>query len=464
MRSNRRQLLAASGLLAGSLFLPSRARAGLVGGGAGPPKRLIIFFTQHGTVYGNWRMRPGGVSANADFSAPLGGLAQSEFSEILRPLHPMRDKLLVVDGLAMTSVEADELGNGHDLGTRGALTCAQLVNGSAGGPSIDQIVAQRIRQPGRLDSLELSVVGTRNGGAVWRAAGQSMATDRDPRNVYNRLFPQSFTGTTPTDAERVAAAQSSVLDLVKREYQAVSTRLSGADRQKLDLHRDLVRDVELRLRGATTNQCARPAEPQLNGADDASFYESRADAMFSLTAAALACDLTRVVTIQMDQLNNAQIGAPAGDVHADFAHQQESQPFARQMMTNYGACHARQFASLLEQLDAVPEGNGTLLDSCAVVWVSEIANAIHDYNPWPVVIGGGALRGGRYVYLNQDSPNPSRYDNFPNYVPNIGPPHNKLWVSVANAVGADISSVGVTEVTTPSGTRIDCTGPLPELA
>ncbi|MDP2341068.1 MAG: DUF1552 domain-containing protein [Deltaproteobacteria bacterium] len=463
MRSNRRQLLAASGLLAGSLFLPSRARAGLVSDA--PPKRLIVFFTQHGTVYGNWRMRPGGVGAASDFQADLSALTAAEFSQVLRPLHPMRRKLIVLDGLAMTSVESDQIGNGHDYGTRGALTCARLVNGAAGGPSIDQIVARQLHVAGRLDSLELAVVGTRNGGAIWRDAGQSISPDRNPDNVYSRLFPSSFTSPTPTNAARVAAAQGSVLDLTKGEYAALAPRLSGADRQKVELHRDLVRDLELRLQGMpSAPQCARPGEPQLDGSSDGSFYESRAEAMFSLTAAALSCDLTRVVSIQLDQLNNGQIGAPPGDVHADFAHLQENNDFARQMMTNYGACHARQFLSLLQKLDAVPEGNGTLLDSCAVVWVSEIANGIHDYNPWPVVIGGGALRPGRYIYEAQDQPNPSTATGFPNYVPNIGPPHNKLWVSVARAVGANISQVGVSEVVTPTGTRIDCTGPLGSLA
>ncbi len=461
MRSNRRRLLAAAGLLGGSLFLPSRVRAGL----PRAPKRLVIFFTQHGTVYGNWRMRPGGVGDTADFSADLTSLTLGEFSEVLQPLHALRRKLVVVDGLAMTSVEADVIGNGHDLGTRGALTCAQLVNGNAGGPSIDQIVARQIRAQGRLDSLELAVVGTRNGGAVWRDVGQSISPDRNPNNVYDRLFPTSFVGSTPTNADRVAAAQGSVLDLVKREYDAVAPRLSGADRQKLELHRDLVFDIETRLQSpAPMNQCSRPSSPQLNGSDDASFYESRAEAMFGLTTAALACDLTRVVTIQMDQLNNEQIGAPPGDVHADFAHQQENDAFARQMMTNYGACHARQFASLLERLDAVPEGEGTLLDSCAVLWVSELADGIHNYRPWPVVIGGGLVRPGRYIYLKADVPNPSRATNFPNFTPTIGPAHNKLWVSVGRAVGADLSSVGVTEVFTPNGTRIDCSGPLEALA
>ncbi len=453
----RRNMLAATGLLAGSLFLPSRrARAQ---SNDGPPKRLVIFFTQHGTVYDNWKMRPAGNIGAQSFTADLSSLSVGEFSTILSPLHAHRQKLTVVDGLAMACAEADALVNGHDLGTRAALTGALLNNGGAGGASIDQIVAGHVRVDGRIDSLELAVRSTRNGGAVWRGANQSIAADTSPSSVYSRLFPESFVGTSaPTAAQRLAALQSSALDVVKNEYGVVSQQLSGSDRQKLELHRDLVRDIETRLTVAPSAQCARPGAPSSGG------YENDASSMFSLVSAALACDLTRVVTIQMDQLDNEQIGAPPGDVHVDFAHQQEGNGPARQYMTNYGVRHATQFAALLSALDAIPEGNGTLLDNCAVVWCSELANGVHAYRPWPVVIGGGAINPGRYVYCNPSTPNPSPYDNFPNWVPTIGPPHQKMWVSVANAVGAPINSLGTTSLTCLDGSTVDCTGPLGALA
>ncbi len=459
---NRRRLLAASGLLAGSLFLPSRrARAQ----SAAPPKRLVVFFTQHGTVYPNWRMRPAGVSESADFEFDLASAAESELSPILQPMWGMRQKLCVVDGVSMASAEANPIGNNHDIGTRHALTGQLLQGGGAGGASIDQIVAGQIRVAGRIDSLELAVVGTANGGAVWRGAGQSLPADADPSSVYNRVFPSSFESPTPTADQRIHNAQQSVLDVVKEQYAALAPRLSTADRQKLELHHDLVRDAEARLQTLQSMQCARPSSPSLSGSyGGAAYYDTRCDAMWRMITAALACDLTRVVTVQMGQLWPEQIGAPPGDVHADYAHHQNDNATARQMMTNYGRVHATEFAELLALLDSVPEGNGTLLDSCAVVWVSELANGVHDLRPWPVVIGGGAIAGGRYLYYAPNIANPSTGTSFPGYNAVIGPPHNKLWVSVANAVGAPITSLGATSLTTPTGAHVDCTGPLPRLS
>ena len=458
---NRRQLLAATGLLAGSLFLPSRARAAL----QAPPKRLVIFFTQHGTVYPNWRMRPAGNDGGADFEMDLHALGDPDFSPILQPLWAMRDKLLVVDGLSMATAEADVPGNNHDIGTRHALTGALLRNGAAGGASIDQIIANAIRAQGRMDSLELAVVASANGGAVWRGAGQAIPPDADPLSVWNRVFPADLHAPTPTLAERMQNAQQSVLDVVRGEYDAVAPRLSSADRQKLEIHRDLVRDMESRLTQWATMQCTRPGTPSTSGTyGDSAYYDTRCSAMWGITAAALACDLTRVVTIQMGQLVTSQIGAPPGDVHADYAHHQDDDANARQMMTNYGRVHATQFAQLLAQLDAIPEGNGTLLDSCAVVWVSELADGTHHLRPWPVVIGGGALGGGRYKYYAPNTPNPSSGTTFPGYAPRIGPPHNQMWTSVAHALGASVTHVGETQLSTPDGQLVDCTGPLPGLA
>ena len=81
-RLSRRRLLQGLGLAGATLFLPSRARAQ----NAAPPKRLIVMFTQHGFVYDGFKMRPAGVNADADFDVDLNGVADADFSRMLRPL------------------------------------------------------------------------------------------------------------------------------------------------------------------------------------------------------------------------------------------------------------------------------------------------------------------------------------------------------------------------------------------
>ena len=53
---NRREFLTAMGLAGGSLFLPSLLPKHAWASDAAPPKRLVVFFTQHGTWYDGWKM------------------------------------------------------------------------------------------------------------------------------------------------------------------------------------------------------------------------------------------------------------------------------------------------------------------------------------------------------------------------------------------------------------------------
>ena len=85
----RRNVLKALGLTACSFALPSIGRA------APSRPRLVVYTTSHGTVYDQWRLRPGGVGDDVDFEADL-----EELSPILAPLASYASRLLVLDGLA----------------------------------------------------------------------------------------------------------------------------------------------------------------------------------------------------------------------------------------------------------------------------------------------------------------------------------------------------------------------------
>jgi hypothetical protein len=459
----RRRFLVAMGLAGGSLFLPSRPGRSQP---QAPPKRFVVVFTQHGFVYNALAMRPRGVNVAGNFDASLSALDESEFSRILRPLAPWKNKLTVVDGLSLASAEGDVAYNEHEKGTRGALTGAPISidNGtvSAGGPSIDQVIARRVAQPGRLDSLELAVTGPSSGGAIWRGVNQPLPPDRDPVGAFERLFPPSA-GSDLADVDRVRAGQASVLDLVADQYDALLPRLGTADRQKLELHRDLVRAAERRVTELGQVQCTRPERPVVN--DDfatVAHYESRFDAFVDIAAAALSCDLTRVVSLQLSQLRNDHLGI-VGDVHADYAHTSDDNPEAIEVMSRYGEVHAGHLARLLNRLDSIPEGDGTLLDHTAVLWCSELATGTHRFNIWPAIIAGGlggALRTGRYLREVPQTPTPNPNPTWNGVEPVIGRPHNHLLLALAQAMDVPAQEVGGRELDTADGGRIDLTTPL----
>jgi hypothetical protein len=135
-------------------------------------------------------------------------------------------------------------------------------------------------------------------------------------------------------------------------------------------------------------------------------------------------------------------------------------------MTRYGEIHAGHVARLLERLDSIPEGNGTLLDHTAVLWCSELATGTHRFNIWPAMVAGGAggaLRTGRYLRFVPQTPNPTPNPQFSGVEALIGRPHNHLLLALASAMGAPQSEIGGRELRTTTGTRVDLTTPLDEL-
>ena len=232
--------------------------------------------------------------------------------------------------------------------------------------------------------------------------------------------------------------------------------LSAADRQKLEAHATLVRDLEQRLVGVATASC--DSIPELP--TDAE-YEEDFESHLQLVSAAFSCDLTRVASIQMTQLTPSLLGLPAGDMHDSYAHSIYYDQDAEDAMAAYMAFHARQLARTLEVLSAIPEGGGSMLDNTVVLWITELADSWHGMDRYPVVVAGGANSGlqlGRYVHharltpFETVQPTPTRL---------MGVPHNRLLVTVAQAMGLDIQQVGRARIDGWDGSTIDCTGALP---
>jgi len=448
---NRRQLLAAMGLSGTSLFLPSigtPAKAKM----PEAPQRLVIFFTQHGTWHPQWKM--GNGPSDQDWSLNLANLGAEEFSDALLPLHSFRDRLLVLDGLAMVSAEADISGLRHEVGQVHALTGANahLVSGVplASGPSVDQRIAQHIGRSDRYRSLELAV-GTPPMSVTYAGDKQILPYESSVKKSYDRLF-----GLDNRQSELLRQGQSSVLDWVADRHQELAKRLGQADREKLEIHRELVRELEQRVSGLANLSCDGP-DPAPSGSEN---YAESAWATAQLISSAFSCDLTRVVTLQMGELPiEMVVPGYAGSLHDEFAHAVYADPYAAQVMTDYTAVHAQQFADLLAQLDSIPEAGGSLLDNTLCVWLSELGDGTHGYNQWSAVLAGGqSFEMGRYLHYAQDTP----YEawTWDGTQPTMGRPHQHLLVSLLQAFGLNVDHMGVQELQGTNGERIDCTGAL----
>jgi hypothetical protein len=471
MRPSRRRILQALGLGGGGLFLPSLFRKGgrrADAGVGGPPMRLVVCYHQHGVPHATWDMRQG-MPNDTRWEYNLGGLTEAEFSESLRPLWRHRNKLTVVDGLSLATAIADPYGDGHAKGWVSSLTggiareTIEGVKSNAAKPSLDQVIATALRaqDPALTDltSIEMGIYEYNFHAALFAELlpgqpVQRVPHEEQPMALYNRLFPNG-NGSTPPDPVKVA--QPDVLASVAGMYDEMASRLSSEDRRKLEQHRDLVRDMEDRLRRLA-------GHPQR--------YDEHCQSFWDLTTIALSCGISRVATMQFGPLWVEQLGI-SGDLHHDFAHpsspDQVNDPLhepAVRGMTTYTAKYASYIANLADMLDSIPEGNGTMLDHTIIFWTSELAHGGHGHDGWPAVIvgGGNKFRTGRWLHYEHDTLTTTTAE-WVNDNTTIGLPHNHLLVSVAQAMGLADNVVGDATVRPkkPGAPLIDLSGPLPGL-
>ncbi|TPV96855.1 MAG: DUF1552 domain-containing protein [Myxococcales bacterium FL481] len=455
---HRRQFLNALGLGATSLVLPSLATSARA---SGAPRRLLLFYSAQGTVPWRWSTNPEGKPDDAVWTSDMGGWSQTEFSDALQPLYPWRDRVSVVDGLSLLSAEADGDGFRHERAQAHSLTGAKAawVGGFpySGAPTLDQIVADVIARQDRYRSLELSVshglAYDGYGSVIYQGRNRPLPAIDKPAVLWDRLF-----GFDPSTADPVTLEQTSMLDAVAQRYAAVAGRLSAEDRRKLEIHRDLVRSLERRITGLATAECdGEPDRPASYGDYDTDLANHT-----GLIALAFACDLTRVISIQLGQLTTAQLGAPPGDVHAEIAHGIYDDRRAEDLMTEYTRVHARQLADIMAMLDAIPEAGGTVLDSTLIVWLSEMADSWHGFDRYPIVVagGGGMVKLGQWIHYPRDAAFEGlQYDPHPR----MGRPHQPFLTTIARAMGAQLNSMPIESVLGTDGQLIDCTGILPEL-
>jgi hypothetical protein len=436
MRFTRRNLL--RGGLAATAAIPL-LDARRVEGQTATPTRLVVIHTPNGTR--NNMFWPTGTETN--FTLPV----------FTKPLEAHKAKLLFVKGIRLCDALQNgalggTLGSEHARGTGGMLTGRPLNSGSefesfgnttsgwGSGQSLDQYLVDRLNPPTEHKSLQIGVhvrdteVRAR---ISYRASNQPVPPREDPKDVFTTLFGGMMPGgMTDPALERLWVQRKSVFDLSNAETTRIKGLVGAEDRVKLDAHISSMREVEQRLvkmPGSSSNpgtgDCMPPTMQEVDlTADDE--YLAAGELQMDLAAAALACDQTRIITVQWSYSESEHLfqflnltGNHHGISH-DFASSGANFEAYNKIQTWY----AERVAAFLTKLDSYPEGDGTLLDNTLVLWGSEIGEASqHDLTLMPYVLAGkasGKIRTGRYLdYSN------ARKDS------------NQLLVSIAHAMGAD---------------------------
>jgi len=408
------------------------------------PKRIIFFYTPNGNLV---------LPNTMDFAGSH-----------LEPLMPFRDKMVLIKGLDMRAhdegpgephqqgmalLTGKKLNNGAQVGGDGT------VSGWASGISVDQVIGGELGKNTRFKSLNVGVQSTQYGGTEVRTvlsySGSDLpiANETSPYALYNRLFSQLGADLGTINRER--NRRHSVLAFVKNRFNAITPKLSAGDRQKLEQHLTSINEVDQRLdnpAGLPGGFCGQPQLGTTLNLTDPANYGAIGTLQMDLVSMALACDLTRVVTLQWSASTNNRpypflnyddgtgLKPIADDEHI-LGHQPDTDVHAWGKLAVIRKWYMRQLAYLMGKLEAVKEGEGTMLDNTAIVWCSEITSGnTHSHHDAPFLLCGGA--GGAW--------RTNRLLEFPGDVP-----HNNLLVSLLNGMGVSATSFGE-----PS----HCTGPL----
>ena len=114
--------------------------------------------------------------------------------------------------------------------------------------------------------------------------------------------------------------------------------------------------------------------------------------MFDLLAIALQANITRVATmiVSLEQSNRSyrEIGIP--ESHHGLSHHQGDKEKIEKL-ARINRFHAESFAYFLGKLDAMQDGDGTLLDHSMIMYGSALSDGnAHEHHNLPTVLAGGA--------------------------------------------------------------------------
>jgi hypothetical protein len=367
------------------------------------PKRFAVMFMGNGINGNHWWARGNG--------------AEMKLSKSLAPLEPLKKKINVINGL----FNQPAVGIGIHPGQTGQLlTGVSIQKGPnvRSGISMDQLLANAIGQDTAHPSIVLACEQPMTGyhetnfsmayssHISWQSADSPVPNEVYPSLAFDNLFEN-----------RGSLRNVSILDRVRDRAASLRRDVSSTDRAKLDEYLTSVREVERQIERMRTakdraddqakmkNVPALAMERPVNGLPEDLRDHTRL--MCDIIALAFQTDKTRVASVLLAR-DLSSLYYPFLDVregHHGASHDDLSDGYER-----ISRFHLTHLAYLAGKLDAMPEGENTVLDNSCIMWLSNMwAGWKHDNMKVPVVLAGGlggALETGRsldYLYAGDDN-------------------------------------------------------------
>jgi hypothetical protein len=387
------------------------------------PLRIIFMFTPNGMVRkGFWPDTEG-----KDF----------DIKPVLQPLEKFRDDMLILRGIC-NRVRGD--GDNHMRGMSCFLTGIELFPGNvqggshrpagwARGISIDQEIKNYLQSQEetrtRFGSLEFGICvrGQANPWTRWVYAGanQPIAPISNPYEMYEKMF----------GAMKEQANVARAIALLPADIDQSKKGLAESDRGLLDSHQNYVRQMQQSFESVRKSLRIPPPELPPNIADTRDNMPQLTKMQIDLLVNGFANDLNRVATLQFTE----SVGQPVmkwlgiKEGHHALSHDPDLNEKSQEKLTKINRWYCEQLAYLVEQLRNTRQrgSDRTLFDDTLIIWANELGHGnSHTLDNIPIVMIGGDGFGfemGRYVSFGKE-------------------PHNRLWLTIAHAMGHQIKSFG----------------------
>jgi hypothetical protein len=350
------------------------------------PKRFAVLFMGNGINGNHWWSRGNGDTM--------------KLGKTLAPLEPLKKKINVINGL----FNKMSVGIGIHPGQTGSLLSGAPIQKGAivkAGVTMDQVLAMRLGQETPQSSIVLACEQPMTGyhetnfsmayssHISWQSADSPVPNEVYPSLAFDSLFEN-----------RGSLRYSSILDRVKDRAESLSRKVSGADKVKLDEYLTSVREVERRIERMRALKDRAEDQAKLKNRDVITLerpqnglpedLREHARLMCDIIALAFQTDKTRIASLLLAR-DLSSLYYPFLDVregHHGASHDDLSDGYER-----ISRFHLGQFAYLAEKLDSMPEGEGTALDNCCLLFLSNMwAGWKHDNMKVPVVTAGGLGR------------------------------------------------------------------------
>lgn len=433
LQSSRREFLLRSGVSAAAanlmLNLPSLGWGkGLGLEPAQRKQRLVFVFS------------PNGVIPKHFWPENIG--KEFEFKRILKPLEPFRDQVMTLHGLC-NQIKGD--GDGHMRGIGCLLTGIELFPGDVQGGSdtpagwsmgisIDQYLKNQLQAneatQTRFGSLEFGVM-VPNRADTWTrmsyaAANQPVAPIDNPYQMFDKLYGQA------KNRELLA----SVLDDLTTDFKKVEKQLSVEDRQLLQQHVEMVRqleselqtDLKMRQKQAELGHAIPTLPPNIQEQNDNMPVLTKMQ--LDLMVNSFVADFSRIASFQITN----SVGQPRmkwlgiDEDHHALSHEPDTNEEAYEKLIKINTWYCEQVAYLAQRLAETPEpgSDQSMLDNTTIIWTNELGKGnshTRDNIPFVLVGGGLGYKMGQAIDFKRT-------------------PHNRFLMSIAEAMGHPVESFG----------------------